>query len=93
VPTQSLFLLNSDFIKEAAQAIAKSTLTATDRDDAARVRDIYLKLFGRPPSEAETVSAAEYLNSLGAADAAQRETAWTEYCRALLISAEFLYRR
>jgi hypothetical protein len=93
VPTQSLFLLNSDFIKEAAQAIAKGTLSAPDRDDSARVRDIYLKLFGRAPSEAETGVAAEYLNSLGMADAAQRENAWTEYCRALLISAEFLYRR
>ncbi len=93
VPTQSLFLLNSDFIKEAAQAIAKSTLAANDRDDAARIRDLYLKFFGRPPSEVETGAAVEYMSSLGTADAAQRESAWTEYCRALLISAEFLYRR
>lgn len=93
VPTQSLFLLNSDFIREAAQAIAKRTLTAPDRDEVTRIQETYEKLYSRPPSAAEVAASAEYLQSLGAADAATRENAWTEYCRALLISAEFLYRR
>ena len=95
VPTQSLFLLNSDFIKDAARGVAKAAMAGNGTDNAARIGGIYLKLFGRAPQTNEIKAADEYLQSLGSTsnDVTTQENAWTEYCRALLISAEFLYRR
>jgi hypothetical protein len=88
VPTQSLFLLNSDFFKDAARAVAKQELAKAADDEAVRIRRLYLKLFGREPAAQEIASSRDYLQSLG-----MNEDAWSEYSRALLISAEFLYRR
>lgn len=95
VPTQALFLLNSDFIHDAARGVAQDILAEDAVDDSARIQKLYLKLFGRAPRAPDLAVAAEYLQSAGAAAETPeaRENAWTEYCRALLISAEFLFRR
>lgn len=96
VPTQSLFLLNSDFIKEAAQKLAASTLADSD-EDSARISRIYVTLFGRAARDAEIADARAFLESSRSTRTSTNDAAvlddWTELCRALLISAEFLYRR
>jgi hypothetical protein len=79
-PLQSLFVLNSDFMRRQATALA-ARLAAAPGDDAARIRHAYPLLYARPATDAEVRLGVEYLS---AGD-------WKEYAQVLLGSNEFLY--
>jgi len=99
VPTQSLFLMNSDFVMAQSQALAKATKSKTD--DVERIKEIYLRCFNRSPQADELTRAVEYLNrcrsSDGSADgngkdeAVKEAVAWATLCQAFLASAEFRF--
>jgi hypothetical protein len=79
VPTQALFFLNDPFLHASAEKLAaRLVTTTTDRDKLELVHRI---LFGRPPTEDETVAAIEFL----------QDNPWPAYCRVLLCSNEFLF--
>ncbi|MGL4552314.1 MAG: DUF1553 domain-containing protein, partial [Gemmataceae bacterium] len=79
-PLQSLFVLNSDFMRHHSAALA-GRLTALPGGDAGRVRHAHRLLFARPATDAEVRLGVEYLTAGG----------WAEYAQALLGSNEFLY--
>ena len=83
VPTQALFLLNSETVKELATRLA--TAAKSIYDDSARLDHLWLLLFNRPISAAERSDAVEFMMDAG-------EDGWTELCHALLASSEFLMR-
>jgi hypothetical protein len=85
-PLQQLFVLNSDFMRRAATALA-GRLSAAGPDDAGRVRRAYLLLYGRPATLAEERLGQQFLAGCGA----DRQEAWREYAQVLLSSNEFLY--
>lgn len=62
VAPQSLFFLNSDFVNEAAIALARElTIYSVNEGDEDGVRRAYLRLFGRPPDEIATARGVEFL--------------------------------
>jgi len=60
-PVQSLLLFNSPFMLERAKAFAARLVREEPSNESARVRRAYQLAFGRPPSEAETAAALNFL--------------------------------
>lgn len=65
VPTQSLFLMNSDFVAKSASHTAKQILADSQLgSDAQRVGQLFQLLLGRPATEPETTDAMKLVRSL-----------------------------
>jgi len=85
VPTQALFLLNSDTIRARATEVAQQ-LAATEANTGARLEALWLRILSRPITSTERDDAGKFLDSMPA------DKAWIELCHALLSSNEFLLR-
>jgi hypothetical protein len=59
VPLQRLFLMNSDFMQQQAETLAR--LLQPEADNAARIKKAYRTLFGREPKAEELTAGLEYL--------------------------------
>jgi hypothetical protein len=97
-PTQSLFLMNSDFAIRVADRFASQLLTdASLSSDHQRVRWAYLRCFGTAPTEDEADHALRFISRMQAGSSGQQETrelrhlAWTAYCQTLVASARFRF--
>ncbi|MEO1995303.1 MAG: PSD1 and planctomycete cytochrome C domain-containing protein [Planctomycetaceae bacterium] len=88
VPTQSLYLFNSPFVKECAEQLATDAGRAAGDTDERRLALLWLKTFGRPIANHEVRSALEFLDTIE-----DRTQAWTRLCHGLLASNAFLFRR
>jgi hypothetical protein len=98
LPTHALYLLNSSFVVEQAQALAASAMSAAAKDDARRVRDLFRRTLQRNPSKIETQQAIEQVRAIeGTLDResldaqARTQKAWASLCQALLTTNEFRY--
>ncbi len=98
LPTQSLFLLNSDFVVKQSRELALGLLQPSDRSDPDRVRRLFSLTLHRDPSELEVSSSIEYVCGTDAALAEtvtrpdeRRHLAWASLCQALLTTNEFRY--
>ena len=89
VPTQSLYLLNSPLVIEQARLAARRLLEGAVESDAQRVRDFYRLALGRPAREAEVTAALDFVN---ATSVTSRPEAWAQFCHAILVCNEFLFR-
>ncbi len=78
VPLQSLFFLNSPFMKKQSEALAKRV---GEGDERSRIAKAYGFVYGRAPEAKEHAAAIEFLQS---AD-------WVQYLQVLLSSNEFLF--
>jgi hypothetical protein len=87
VPLQRLFFMNSSFVYKQASKLSETV--AGEKDDAARIREAYARLFGRTPSEKELRLGLDFL-ATGRAES-ERQELWREYARALLSSNEFAF--
>ena len=89
VPAQSLTLLNSLFVIDAA----KQWATTLDRNqpDAAKVDTLFVQALARKASPTEQAAAARYLADLKAAHAADPTMVWPDFAQSLLNLKEFLY--
>ena len=85
VPTQALFLLNSDTVRARATELAKQ-LAATEPNTGARLDALWLRILSRPITSTEREDAVKFLESMPA------DKAWIELSHALLSSNEFLLR-
>jgi len=61
VPSQALFLLNSDFVKQHAHQLTQSTFDLPTADDVQRVQVTYRRAFGRAASEQEVRQALGFI--------------------------------
>src|SRR6266853_1319909 len=59
VPLQRLFFMNSDFMQQQAELLARRVAAAADT--AARIRNAYSLVLGRAPTDAELNAGVEYL--------------------------------
>ena len=84
VPTQALFLMNSPVVKEQAAVLA-TRIQEEAGDDTRRLEVLWLTLLNRPITPPEQMETAAFLT-------AESDNGWTELCRALLASNEFLMR-
>jgi len=98
VPSQALFLLNSQFMREQSDRLAARLLANDKASDEQRLGELHELVFGRPPSAGEVTEAREYLTAYLAAPAAlarpepqRRQAAWQSYCQSLFCENEFLY--
>lgn len=95
-PQQSLFLMNSPFLKEQVQelAVRREFAGAANRQ---RIDLLYRRLFGRPADLKEIALAEEYLRSPAPPNASTEAagddylSSWEEYVQALLLSNEFVF--
>ena len=98
VPSQALFMMNNDFVREQASAMAKRIL-ATKADYPTRLNYAYHLALGRPSTAAERQRADQYLITEAKAlvamkkgdNTAAAQLAWATFCQALFASAEFRY--
>ena len=88
VPTQSLYLMNSPFVKACAAQMASNMVRAVEGSDAQRLERLWLQTCGRPITRQETDSALAYLATID-----DRTQGWGRLCHALLASNAFLFRR
>jgi hypothetical protein len=91
-------MMNSPFVIAQAEHSAKRILADEKlADENARLTRLYVQLFSRPPSAAETRWAAQFIDAYETslkdeADAsARRLKAWTALCQTLFASNEFFY--
>jgi len=101
VPAQALLLMNSPFVIESCQQTAKHLLSNPQLAPAERLRQIYQQILSRPPTEAETERALQFLADCGSNetatggknepdDAAAAElAAWSQLVQVLFASTEF----
>jgi hypothetical protein len=61
VPLQRLFFMNSDFVQQQAELLARRT--ESEPDNAARIQKLYGLLFGRAAESDEVTAGLEYLKS------------------------------
>ena len=97
VSLQSLFLMNSPFMKEASRHLAERVLAEGGLDDAGRVARLHVIALNRPATADEVRQAQEFLAAFqagltGPSPQTPGVDAWARYAHALLGSAEFLYR-
>jgi cytochrome c553 len=59
VPLQRLFLMNSDFMQQQSELVARRV--ESEPDTRARIRTTYRLLFGRDPSDAELNAGVQYV--------------------------------
>jgi hypothetical protein len=61
VPLQRLFLMNSDFMQQQAEKLARTL--EPEADNAARISKAYRTLFGRAPRAEELAAGLDYLSA------------------------------
>ena len=93
-PLQSLNLLNSEFTRARARALAARIKHDADDGPDARVTRAFQCVFGRLPSGEEQVAARTFLKEQPAKYAGQEDAnqkSWVDFCQMLLASNSFLY--
>ena len=98
VASQSLFLLNSPFVREQSRAFAERLLADKSLSDPQRIEQAHRLAFGRTASPDEQAQASEFLAAYLKTPTIQdrpeevgRLAAWQSYCQSLLCANEFMY--
>jgi hypothetical protein len=93
---QSLFLMNSPWMLDQSEALARKVIQDSS-DDRQRLHEIYQRVLLRSPDSKEAETALADLAELTKLCSATHEDpelgAWTAYCQALLSSGEFRFVR
>jgi len=89
VPTQALFLLNSEFVTDQSKALATRVLKMDS--DKARVDLAFQLAFARSATAEEQTRTHALLAECNTEGKDAELKAWTTVCQALLASAEFRY--
>ncbi|QDV26411.1 PSD1 and planctomycete cytochrome C domain-containing protein [Aureliella helgolandensis] len=84
-PLQSLYLMNSPFVRDRAAAMKKRLQAEADTTEE-RLRLAFEYCYARPPFADESQRLSEFLNSTAREEA---ELAWVDVCHSLLVTAEF----
>ena len=95
VPSQSLALLNSPIVLDAARSLSSRL---AELDESSRIEELFQRLYARPASEHERQQVQTFLTAfadqIANAKAAKPENidnvTWNRLCHTLLVSNEFL---
>ena len=95
--TQSLYLLNNDFLVEQSRRFAERVML-TSNDTARRIQSAYQQAFARTPTGREIQRAHDFIReadlmlvSTGNDENGRLSNAWAAFCQALLASNELRY--
>lgn len=96
VAPQALFMMNSDFVYERADKLARELLAAQVSSEGERLSRAYLRILNRAPDAAETDSALSYIRTYsqkyGASNGQAPDVAgWRSLCHILMASNDFVY--
>ena len=98
VPSQSLYLMNSSFVRAQSRQLGKRLLEDSPLNDQARIGQATLRCLGRSSGRVETTATLAYLErfandleTTGTPPAEARAAAWQSFCQVLFCSNEFLY--
>jgi hypothetical protein len=97
VPASALILMNDPFVAQEAQRWAVRVLATGGQGANARVRQMYLEAYARPPSEAELNAALRFLAShaqeLGVPPERRGgdERLWADFAHVLINVKEFIF--
>jgi hypothetical protein len=99
VPLQSLKLLNSSFVRDRAQSLAKRIrehTSPTEEEMEQRIRQAFLLTCARQPTAAELISSKKFVvqqrqQYKDSIKDNSDELAWTDFCHMLLSCNSFLY--
>jgi mono/diheme cytochrome c family protein len=92
VPLQQLFVLNSEFMIANAKAVASRISEHGKTDAENRIRQAYLLLFGRPPTDRECKLGLVYLQQFESPRSPRSDMSGLDrYSQALLATNEFLF--
>ncbi len=99
VPTQALYLMNSNFMVKNARATSKALLQGDEvESDSGRVGRAFLMMLGREVTADEKKNSLDYISDFekemrdqGRLPQVAREQAWTSFCQSLFASNEFLF--
>jgi cytochrome c553 len=87
VPAQSLFMLNSPFVRREASILAGRLLTPEFPNDGARIREAYQRVLGRDPKPGESARVKAFLDRYSATwDQAHPESRSSEFAKTGLVS-------
>jgi hypothetical protein len=87
VPTQALYLMNSPFVMDQAQAAARRLLAEAEGDEE-RLVLLYRRALGRPPTTGERVTVRRFL---GEQRRGAEVEAWTAVCQAVFGCSELRF--
>jgi mono/diheme cytochrome c family protein len=94
VPLQQLFVLNGEFLIARARSLA-AKLSAEEKDETARIRKAFVRLYGRPASERDVRMGLAFLH---ASEESARPgepkitlSRWEQYAQVLLGANEFTF--
>jgi len=90
VAPQALFMMNSDFVFERADKLAKELLASAPADSE-RLRRAWLRILNRAPDAGETDSALSYIRNYAIKYGASEAAGWQSLCHILMASNEFVY--
>ena len=97
VASQSLFMLNSPFVREQAMGLADQLLSDQRATDLQRIERAHQIAFGRTPTSEEAAEAVQFLRAYLESTVIQSrqpekrsQEAWQSYCQTLMCSNEFL---
>jgi hypothetical protein len=92
VPQQALFLMNSPFVIEQAQALAARPDVAEAICDEAKIAALYRLVLARSPDSDELAVGREFIADASAAEADEMKlTPWEQYAQLLLLTSEVMY--
>ena len=97
-PTQSLLMLNSQFIQEQAGNFANRLLGNQANTDSEKIELAWFTAFGVAPSSEEMKESISFISEQKKvfdnkvkSDKSMEQQVWTTFCQGLLISNRFLY--
>lgn len=88
VPSQALFLMNNPTVRDQAKHLAKR-LCDQEPDRSKRMSQLWMTLFGRPPSNRQAELAASFVDSV--AGQADEQTGWEKLCLTMIAGSQFCY--
>lgn len=98
VPSQALYLMNSELLLLTATAFAKELISATAHDVSGRIQVLFRRALGREATSDEVSAVTKAADDLrlqleadGTAANEVETAAWTAICQGIFASNEFLY--
>ena len=93
IAPQALMMMNSDFVLKCSSDLATLLLGKPEATEPSRIREAYLRAYGREPSPDELAQSRDYLGTVEKVIPADqsKQQAWRSLCHVILSSNEFLY--
>ena len=91
VPQQALFLMNSPFVVEQAQALAQRPEVAAAQNNSDKIQALYRLVFARPADDEERKIAEQFLSSTPPTTEGVKLNPLEQLAQLLLLTNEFTY--